>query len=329
MKEILQKLFQSILLSSKEAYDVMINIGEGKYTPEEIASFLTVFNMREIKAAELLGFRNAMVDMSIKVSLEENAIDIVGTGGDGKDTFNISTLSAFVVAGAGYKVVKHGNYSASSVTGSSHMMEYFGYKFSNFESKLSTDLEKANLCFLHAPLFHPAMKHIAPVRKSLAVKTIFNIMGPLINPASPKFALYGTYNQNIAELYHQTLKDQKTEYTIINSLDGYDEISLTDKALCIRKNENKTLLPSDFGFNEINPLDIKGGIDLAQNAKIFLEVLEGNSNKERGKVVVANAALAIQTLEPKLSLMDCVEKAKESLEDKKALNTFRLLMDNQ
>ncbi|CAG0907834.1 unnamed protein product [Cyprideis torosa] len=324
MKETLNLLYQGESLSQEAAYKLMTSIGEGQYSHEELASLLTVYNMRDIRPEELLGFRKAMIDMSLRVNLPKDAIDIVGTGGDGKDTFNISTLSCFVVAGAGFKIVKHGNYSASSVSGSSHMMEHFGYSFSNKEAKLQADLERSGICFLHAPLFHPAMKHIVPVRKALKVRTIFNIMGPLINPAQPNYALYGTYNQETAQLYHETLKNESLAYGIVNSLDGYDEVSLTGQALLIRKQEEEVLSPADFGFSTLDAAQIKGGGNVEENAKIFLSVLKGEATDAQTEVVLANAALALLCLQPEKSLEDCVQQAKESLKSKNALVVFNL-----
>lgn len=329
MKQTLSALFEGSFLSEQEAYTIMRKIGEGGYSEAEKASFLTVFNMRSIVPEELLGFRNAMIDMSLKIDLDKNAIDIVGTGGDGQDTFNISTLSCFVVAGAGFKVVKHGNYSASSVSGSSHMMEYFGYKFSNEEGKLQRDLDTAGLCFLHAPLFHPAMKHIVPVRKALKVRTIFNIMGPLINPAQPRYAAFGTYNQETAQLYAETLKNSAIDYSIIHALDGYDEASLTGQTLVIRKKEEEVLSPGDFNCQIRTAEDLKGGVNVEENAKIFLSILSGVSSREKKEVVIANTALAIRTLEPEKDLEECMAIAKESLDSGSALETFNLLMNSQ
>lgn len=329
MKQILEKLFQHETLSEIEAYSILTEIGNAKYSEVELASFITVFNMRSLTLEELKGFRNAMLDLSVKINLSAfDAIDIVGTGGDGKDSFNISTLACFVVAGCGQKVIKHGSYSASSVSGSSNMIEYFGYKFSNDESELRKSLENNGICFLHAPLFHPAMKNIAPVRKALRVKSFFNMLGPLINPAQPNYQLFGTFNNQVARLYHYLLENSEKEYFVIHSLDGYDEISLTAPVKVFSKKGEEQLTYKDFGFD--NPLlqpQIKGGKSIEENAKIFLSILEGKGTEAQNQVVIANAAMALRCINPNQALISCVEKAKESLNNGLALLVFKKIMN--
>ena len=237
MKAILNRLYHHERLSKSEAKKILVDIASEKYNEAHLASFMTVFMMRPITVDELSGFRNALKELSIKVDLSDfDTIDIVGTGGDGKDTFNISTLTSFIVAGTGQKVAKHGNYSVSSQSGSSDMLANFGYTFTNNESELRSHLEKANICFLHAPKFHPAMKAVGPTRKALALKTFFNMLGPLVNPSSPKNQLLGTFNQEIARLYHYILQDEEINYGIVHALDGYDEISSTSGFKFFTKN---------------------------------------------------------------------------------------------
>jgi len=256
-----------------------------------------------------------------------NTIDVVGTGGDGKDTFNISTLSTFVLAGAGYKVAKHGNYGSSSVSGSSNMFEYFGYQFSNKQDKLKREVEEAGICFLHAPLFHPAMKSVGSVRKALKVKTLFNMMGPIINPSFPKNQLVGVYDLDVMDLYHQVFRESSQNYIIVNSLDGYDEISLTGDARFVSNLTEDNLSPADFGFAPVSQKELYGGETVEAAARIFKNVLEGTGTETQQNVVIANAALGIRCMVPEKSLSDCVAESSESLKSKKALAAFKKLMN--
>jgi len=307
---------------------MLVRIAEGQFSDAEIAAFLTVFRMRRIKAEELAGFRKALLELCVAIDLSEyNTIDIVGTGGDGKDTFNISTLSAFVIAGAGIKVTKHGNYGLSSVSGSSNMFEYFGYQFSNNQGKLRKEVEEAGICFLHAPLFHPAMKSVGAVRKALKVKTLFNMMGPIINPSFPKNQLVGVYDLEVMDLYHQVFQESGQNYIIVNSLDGYDEISLTGDARFVSNLTEDNLSPADFGFAKVAPEELYGGETVEAAAKIFKSVLEGTGTLAQQNVVIANAAMGIQCVYPEKSLSDCVAGAAESLKSKKALKAFRKLIE--
>lgn len=327
MKDTLNQLFAGNSLSKAEAAMILTEIAEGKYSEAEIASFLTVFRMRPIKAEELAGFRQALLELCIAIDFSAyNTIDVVGTGGDGKNTFNISTLSTFVLAGAGIKVTKHGNYGLSSISGSSNMFEYFGYKFSKDESKLRRELEEAGICFFHAPLFHPAMKSVASVRRALKVKTLFNMMGPIINPSSPKNQLVGVYDLEVMDLYHQVFLESNQNYMIVHSLDGYDEISLTGEARYVSNQREDSLSPADFGFTEVAPEELFGGETVAQAAKIFQNVLEVKAEAAQQNVVIANAALGIKCVFPERSLSDCVAQAAESLKSKRALEAFKKLM---
>lgn len=320
MKDTLQYLFQGNKLTRQQAKNSLIEVGKGQHSEAEFASFLTVFKMRALESEELAGFRDAMVELSTKVDLSDfQGIDIVGTGGDGKNTFNISTLSCFIVAGAGINVTKHGNYAATSTSGSSNVLEFLGYQFSNDSNKLKTDLDKGGFCFLHAPLFHPAMKHIAPVRRALKVPTFFNILGPMINPSSPKYQLLGVNNNENFEHYKNVYKTLDVDFAIVNSLDGYDEVSLTSDTHFASKKKEVNLSPTDFGMKTIQPEKLFGGESVQEAAKIFVDILEGKGTLEQNNVVLANAALAINVVYPAKELLECVEMANESLRSRAAL----------
>lgn len=328
MKDTLNYLFAGNTLTKEEARTILTRIGEGQFSESEIASFLTVFRMRKLKAEELAGFRQALLDLCVSADLSEyNTIDVVGTGGDGKNTFNISTLSCFVLAGAGYKVTKHGNYGLSSVSGASNMFEYFGYQFSNNTEKLRKELDEVGICFLHAPLFHPAMRHVGSVRKALKVKTLFNMMGPIINPSFPKNQLVGVSDLEIMDLYHQVFEESTQNYLIVHSLDGYDEISLTGDARYVSNQTEDRISAVDFGFATITPEELSGGSSVEDAARIFRGVLEGNGTSAQKNVVIANAALGIQCISPEKLLTACVDEARESLESKKALAVFKKLFN--
>ncbi len=324
MKKILEYLFEGNKLTKEQAKESLLEVGQGKHSEAEFASFLTVFKMRPITSEELAGFRNAMAELSLKTDLSElNGIDVVGTGGDGKNTFNISTLACFVIAGAGVNVTKHGNYAASSTSGSSNVLELLGYKFSNDIEKLKSDLFKGNFCFLHAPLFHPAMKHIAPVRRALKVQTFFNILGPMINPSSPKYQVIGVNNEENFNHYKTVYKTLDINFAIVNSLDGYDEVSLTADTHFVSKNIETNLSPENFGMEKISPEKLFGGNSIEEAAAIFVNILKGKGTTEQNNAVVANAALGLQLVFTEKSLTDCVDIARESLESGKALDKFK------
>jgi anthranilate phosphoribosyltransferase len=328
MKDTLQYLFEGNILTHEEAKKNLLEVGNGKHSEAEFASFLTVYKMRPILSQELAGFRDAMIELSLKTNLSEyNAIDVVGTGGDGKNTFNISTLSAIIIAGAGVNVTKHGNYAASSTSGSSNVLEYLGYKFSNDINKLKSDLEKGNFCFLHAPLFHPAMKNIAPVRRALKFPTFFNILGPMINPSSPKFQLLGVNNEVNFAHYKNVYDNSNVKFAIVNSLDGYDEVSLTADTHFASNNKDINLSPADFGFTKIKPEKLYGGDSVEEAANIFISILEGNGTPEQNNAVLANAALGLNMVYPEKNLLECVEMARESLESKSALKKLKAVME--
>jgi anthranilate phosphoribosyltransferase len=327
MKAILNKLYQHERLSKSEAKKILIEIAAEKYNDAHLASFMTVFMMRPITADELSGFRDALKELCIKVDLSHyNTIDIVGTGGDGKDTFNISTLTSFIVAGTGQKVAKHGNYSVSSQSGSSDMLATFGYNFTNDERVLRTHLEKANICFLHAPKFHPAMKAVSSTRKSLALKTFFNMLGPLVNPSSPKNQLLGTFNLETARLYNYILQDEEINYGIVHALDGYDEISLTGGFKLFTKNGEQIINPEDLGQKRIQQSEIFGGNSVADAAKIFKSILDGNGTEAQNNVVLTNAAFALKIVDETKSFDTAFEEAKSSLFELKAKETLEKLV---
>ena len=327
MKAILNKLYKHERLSKSEATQVLKDIASEQYNAAHLASFMTVFMMRPITADELSGFRNALKELSIKVDLSDyNTIDIVGTGGDGKNTFNISTLTSFIVAGTGQKVAKHGNYSVSSQSGSSDMLESFGYNFTNKESVLREHLEKANICFLHAPKFHPAMKAVGPTRKALALKTFFNMLGPLVNPSSPKNHMLGTFNLEIARLYNYILQEESVNYGIVHALDGYDEISLTSGFKFFTKKGEQIINPEDLGQKRIQQSEIFGGNSIADAAKIFKSILAGNGTEAQNNVVLTNAAFALKIVDETKSFETAFSEAKDSLFGLKAKLTLEKLV---
>ncbi len=324
MKEILQRLYQHQTLAREEAKKILVGLTNGEMNPSQIASFMTVFLMRSITIQELMGFKDALLELCVKVDLDGmESIDIVGTGGDGKNTFNISTLSCFVVAGAGYKVTKHGNYGSSSVSGSSNTLERLGYSFTNNVDELKRQLEKANICFFHAPKFHPAMKSVASVRKELGVRTFFNIMGPLVHPVQPSHQLYGTSSLEISRLYQYVMQESGRRYSIVYALDGYDEISLTGK-FDVKNNEgHQVLSPEMVGKNKLEADQLNGGESQVDAVRIFKEVLEGKGTAAQNDVVATNAGMAIHTIKSESSLVDCIVEAEEALLSGKALEVLK------
>ncbi len=327
MKDILNELYQHKRLSKAEAYQILKDIAAEKYNDAHLSSFMTVFMMRPITVDELSGFRQALKELAIKVDLSDyNTIDIVGTGGDGKDTFNISTLTSFIVAGTGQKVAKHGNYSVSSKSGSSDMLESFGYEFTNDETTLKSHLEKANICFLHAPKFHPAMKAVGPTRKALKLKTFFNMLGPLVNPSSPQNSMLGTFNLEVARLYNYILQEEDSNYGIVHALDGYDEISLTSGFKLFTKEGEQLIQPEDVGQKRIEQSDIYGGDSVEAAAKIFKNILEGNGTEVQNNVVLTNAAFALKIVDSKKSFDSAFEAAKDSLFGGKAKECLNKLV---
>lgn len=327
MKKILNRLTQYETLTEKESRDIIIDISEGKLNTSEISSFLTIFMIRNITIEELNGFRKALIELSLKIDLNEfDPIDLCGTGGDEKDTFNISTLASFVTAGSGVKVAKHGNYGVSSSCGSSNVLEYLDLKFNNDSDKIRKAVDKANICFLHAPLFHPAMKNVAPVRKELGLKTFFNMLGPMVNPSMPKKQVVGVYNLELARIYNYLYQTTDINYNIIHSIDGYDEISLT-KGTKVYSRESEFILDSeDFNLKDIDSKNIRGGKDIESSSKIFMDVLNGEASNDQENVVCANASLAI-AISKNISIIEAFDKAKESIKTKNALKCFNELIN--
>ncbi|SHK81150.1 anthranilate phosphoribosyltransferase [Maribacter aquivivus] len=327
MKETLNKLINHEILSKEDAKRILVNIAKGDYNTSQIAAFLTVYMMRSITIEELEGFRDALLDLCLAVDLSAyNPIDLCGTGGDGKDTFNISTLASFVTAGAGVKVTKHGNYGVSSKCGSSNVMEFLGIKFSNEAGFLEKCIDEAGICVLHAPLFHPAMKNVAPIRKDLGVKTFFNMLGPMVNPAFPKNQMVGVFNLELARMYGYLYQKTDKNFTVLHALDGYDEISLTGNTKTISNHTESMLKPSDFGVKQIKQSEIVGGDSIDTSAQIFLNVLQGRGTEAQNNVVCANAGIAIATVED-LTPLQGFEKAKESLLSGKGLVALKKIQE--
>lgn len=325
MKKLLQYLFTGKTLSEQEAYIALKDIASGNQNDAQVAAFLSVYNMRIPTTHELIGFRNAMLDLCIPIKFNKiKTLDIVGTGGDEKDTFNISTLASFVCAGAGIKVTKHGNYGVSSVSGSSNVLEYLGVSFANKQEKLNEQLDATNITFLHAPLFHPAMKNVANVRQQLQLKTIFNLLGPIINPCQPQSMLIGVHSEVVGKIYKEVLKSTDINFNIVHALDGYDEISLTGDTKIFTRKSIQTHEPKSFGFKAVKPEDLFGGQSIASNAKIFLDILKGKGTDAQNNVVLANAALAI-ALHEENSYPAALQMAKNSLLNGKALKCFDAL----
>ena len=327
MKQILNRLINHEKISKGEAKNVLVNISKGNYNSSQIASFLTVYMMRSISVAELDGFKEALLELCLPIDLSDyNTIDLCGTGGDGKDTFNISTLSSFVTAGAGVKVAKHGNYGVSSSCGSSNVLEYLGIEFTNEEDKLEEAIDKTGICILHAPLFHPAMKNVAPIRKELGVKTFFNMLGPMVNPSFPKNQVVGVFNLELARMYSYLYQNTDKNYAILHDLAGYDEISLTDKTKMISNLEDRMFSPEDLNIKTISQEEIHGGKTVGESAGIFMKILNGEGTEAQNNVVSANAGLAI-SVSKQISHVEGFYLAKESLESKNALNTFKKLQE--
>lgn len=327
MKEILNHLFEYKILTKEQAKQVLLKIGQGAYNSSQIASFLTVYMMRSIRVEELEGFRDAMLELCLSVDLAAyDPIDLCGTGGDGKDTFNISTLSAFVVAGAGQPVAKHGNHGVSSMCGSSTVMEWLGYKFTNDESELKRKMEMAGICFLHAPLFHPAMKNVAPIRKELGVRTFFNVLGPIINPAKPKKQLVGVFNLELARLYAYLYQQTDKQFMILHSLDGYDEVSLTGSFKVITNRTERLLEPEQLGLHTHLPESLSGGHTVEESAQIFMNVLNNEATIAQKQAVIANAAMALFTANRAGTTEEAIAMATESIDSKRALSCFKKLI---
>lgn len=328
MKEILNDLFEYKVLNKKTAKEILKNLAQGVYNHSQVASFLTVYLMRSITVDELEGFREAMLDLCISVDLRDFApIDLCGTGGDGKDTFNISTLSSFVVAAAGQPVAKHGNNSVSSICGSSNVLSYLGVQFTNDQNRLRQSIEESGICYLHAPLFHPAMKNVAPIRKELGVKTFFNMLGPMVNPAFVQKQLVGVFSLELARLYGYLYQRSGADFAIVHSLDGYDEVSLTEGFKVIQKDREKIYYPAELGFMTCKEKELHGGNSVEEASSIFLNILEGKGTEAQTQVVSANAALALWAGKKFDSLEESIGIAREMIVSGKALNTFKKFVE--
>lgn len=330
MKKLLQYLFEHKTLTRQMAREALMNIGSGTYNEHEITAFMTVYLMRSVTIDELQGFRDALLELCVPVNLNGGKVlDIVGTGGDGKNTFNISTLACFIVAGAGQKVAKHGNYGASSISGASNVMENLGYKFKNNNEALQKELDHAGICFLHAPLFHPALKAVGTIRKNLGMRTFFNMLGPMVNPAAPAYQLVGVYSLEMARIYNYLLQQTGGQFTIIHSLDGYDEISLTTDTKVITNEGEQLFTPEQLGKRMVMPADIYGGNSVEEAAKIFLSILDGKGTWAQNAVVLANAAMALYSTKNYPVYKDAYNAAVESMESGKAREALRKLVEIQ
>lgn len=330
MKKILNYLFEHRTLSREDAKEILISIGTGAYNDHELSAFMTVYLMRSITIDELMGFRDALLELTVPIDFEgKKVIDVVGTGGDGKNTFNISTLACFIIAGAGHPVAKHGNYGASSVSGASNLMECVGYKFKNDQIALRKELEISNMCFLHAPFFHPALKTVGPIRKNLRIRTFFNLLGPVVNPAKPTYQLIGVYHLEIARLYTYLLQNNGTSFAIVHSLDGYDEISLTSDVKIITPEGEKLCSPLELGGRVADASDIEGGNSVEDAVQIFINILEGNGTKTQNAVVCANAAMGLMLTGAYKDYESAYQTASSSLLSGNALSTLKKLIEIQ
>ena len=324
MKAILEKLFNHEVLTSDEAKNLLVNVTQGKYNENQVSALLTVYRMRDITVDEIIGFREALMQSQNPLDFNAfNPIDIVGTGGDGKNTFNISTCSCFVVAGAGYKVAKHGNYGATSVSGASNVIELHGVKFTNDPAALTRSIDQCGIVYMHAPLFTPAMKGVAPVRKSLQFKTIFNLLGPLVNPCRPKNQLLGTADLSQLRLYTNVYQKLNINYGVVTSLDVYDEISLTGEFKVASNTLERIYTPEMFDFKRVAMSEIFGGQTAEEAKNIFDSVLENRATAAQKNVVVANAGFAIHTINQQKSVEECMAEARESIESGRALATLK------
>lgn len=329
MKEYLQKILLGEELTRAQAHDLLLGIAGGLYPDPQIASLLTAIKMRGVGVDEILGFRDSLLETGVSVRFDDQRfIDVVGTGGDGKDTFNISTLACFVVAGAGYKVAKHGNYSATSTSGASNVIEAHGVKFTSDPSRLRCSLEKSGVAYLHAPLFAKAMKAVAPVRRALPFPTVFNLLGPIVNPSTPPCQMLGVATLDQMRLYGSVYKRLGVKYSIVNSLDGYDEISLTGDFKVLSNHSERIYSPAELGLGITKPEQLCAGGSRTEAVRIFDAVLDGSASREQKDTVLANAAFAIKTLEGEdISLEDCLGKARESLQSGRAAECFRRFVE--
>lgn len=327
MKAVLTELIENRTLTKDTAHRVLVELAQGKFNLSQTAAFMTVYMMRSITVEELQGFRDAMLELCIPAHFDQPVMDVCGTGGDGKNTINLSTLSSFVVAAAGQPVAKHGNYGVSSACGSSNLLEYFGYQFTNNLDELKRSLDRANICFLHAPLFHPAMKNVAPIRKELGVKTFFNMLGPMVNPAMPSRQLVGVFSLELARQYGYLYQNTTKDFIILHSLDGFDEVSLTGPFKYYFNEGERLADAADLGLPRVQYEEIKGGATVEESAQLFLRVLEGNGTPAQQAAVIANAAMALYCVNRAAGLKAAVIKATQALQSGKALQAFHKLLN--
>ncbi|MFN5044773.1 MAG: anthranilate phosphoribosyltransferase [Bacteroidota bacterium] len=330
MKKVLNYLFEHRTLTREDARQILVSIGKGEYNEHELSAFMTVYLMRSITLDELMGFRDALLELSVSIDFQHRQVmDVVGTGGDGKNTFNISTLACFIIAGAGFPVAKHGNYGASSISGASNLMERIGYVFKNDQDALRKELDASNMCFLHAPFFHPALKTVGPIRKNLKVRTFFNLLGPVVNPSRPAFQLIGVYNLEIARLYNYLLQSENSTFAIVHSLDGYDEISLTADSKVITKLGEKVYHPNALGGMVVRPDEIYGGETVDAAVEKFMCILQGKGTASQNAVVCSNAAMGIMLSGKFQDYQSAFESAKDSLLGGKAHAALKKLIQLQ
>ena len=330
MKKVLNYLFEHRTLTREDARQILVSIGKGEYNEHELSAFMTVYLMRSITLDELMGFRDALLELSVSIDFQHRQVmDVVGTGGDGKNTFNISTLSCFIIAGAGFPVAKHGNYGASSISGASNLMERIGYVFKNDQDALRKELDASNMCFLHAPFFHPALKTVGPIRKNLKVRTFFNLLGPVVNPSRPAFQLIGVYNLEIARLYNYLLQSENSTFAIVHSLDGYDEISLTADSKVITKLGEKVYHPNALGGMVVRPDEIYGGETVDAAVEKFMCILQGKGTASQNAVVCSNAAMGLMLSGKFQNYESAYESAKDSLLGGKAHAALKKLIQLQ
>ena len=328
MKTILTRLFNHEELTAEESRQILLNISRGMYPEAQIAALLTVFQMRGITVDELTGFREALMETRVPIDFAPyRPIDIVGTGGDGKNTFNISTCACFIVAGAGYKVAKHGNYGATSVSGASNVIEQHGVRFTNNPDILKRSMEECNIAYLHAQLFNPAMKSVGAVRKAVGVRTLFNLLGPLVNPCKPAYQLLGVADLSQMRLYTNVFYKLGIDFAVVNSLDNYDEISLTDEFKVMTRNYERIYRPQALGFSAVRPEELSGGACKEDAARIFDNVLNNRAEAAQTQCVIVNAAFAIQVMEPEKEIEECIAIARESLESGRALKTLKKFIE--
>lgn len=329
IKAIFNRLLNHEELKREETKELLIAITRGELNDAEIAALLTAIQMRGISVEELLGFRDGILATGVPVPLDcDRYIDVVGTGGDRKNTFNISTTACFVIAGAGYKVAKHGNYAATSVSGASNVIKNHGVNFTADLDKLNRSINECGIVYLHAQLFAKAMKFVGAIRKALPFPTFFNLLGPIINPSKPQCQLLGVANLDQMRLYQHVYQKIGIDYGIVNSIDGYDEISLTGPFKVTTADYERVFKPAELGFDIAKPEEIQAGATEEEAKEIFDNVLTNKALPAQKNIVLANAAFGIQVYEKgKKSIEECIEIARESIDSGKALNTFKKFVE--